>query len=218
MNNKNLNIKTVALFIGVTIAFVVFLIAAISNSDGDTAENSESSASAPLSGEYRPPLSESSLEILEDSGNNSGESNVFQSGGADLENSTYSANSNETDIDSEEDGVDDTESETVSDSEITIDDGNSNAEYIEYVFRNNKLLEQHYQKHGIEMGFNSAEEYERAACDVANSPDALHKTEAEDGDDVYYIAATNEFVIISTDGYIRTYFNPNQGIDYFNRQ
>lgn len=85
-------------------------------------------------------------------------------------------------------------------------------------FRNERLLEQHYQKHGIEMGFSSAEEYEKAAAAVPDDPEALHKIEAEDGDDVYYIERTNEFVIVSVDGYIRTYFNPDRGIDYFNRQ
>lgn len=85
-------------------------------------------------------------------------------------------------------------------------------------FRNQKLLKQHYEKHGIEMGFSSAEEYEKAAAAVVSHPDALHKTEAEDGDDVYYIESTNEFVVVSTDGYLRTYFNPDRGIDYFNRQ
>lgn len=85
-------------------------------------------------------------------------------------------------------------------------------------FRNQKLLDQHYEKHGIEMGFSSAEEYEKAAAAVVDNPEALHKTEAEDGDDVYYIESTNEFVIVSTDGYLRTYFNPDRGIDYFNRQ
>ena len=85
-------------------------------------------------------------------------------------------------------------------------------------FRNEKLLQQHYEKHGVEMGFSSAEEYEAAASAVANNPDALHKQEAEDGDDVYYLEDTNEFVIVSTDGYIRTYFNPSAGMDYFNRQ
>lgn len=88
----------------------------------------------------------------------------------------------------------------------------------EYYFRNEKLLNSHYQKHGIEMGFNSAEEYEKAASSVASNPNALHKTESEDGDDVYYIEDTNEFVIVSSDGYIRTYFNPDDGIDYYNRQ
>lgn len=85
-------------------------------------------------------------------------------------------------------------------------------------FRNDKLLEEHYEKHGIEMGFDSPEAYEEAAAAVVANSDALYKTEAEDGDGVYYLEATNEFVIVSTDGYIRTYFNPNDGINYFNRQ
>lgn len=95
-------------------------------------------------------------------------------------------------------------------------------EYVEYRFRNYKLLNQHFEKHGGEFrddfGYETAEEYEKGASDVINNPDALYKTEAEDGDGVYYLEATNEFVILSTDGYIRTYFRPNGGIDYFNRQ
>ncbi len=85
-------------------------------------------------------------------------------------------------------------------------------------FRNKNLLNQHYQKHGIDMGFGSAEEYEQAAARVPYDPEVLHKTEKEDGDDVYYIERTNEFVIVSTDGYLRTYFLPDDGIDYFERQ
>ena len=88
----------------------------------------------------------------------------------------------------------------------------------EITFRNEYLLDQHYDKHGIEMGFDSAEEYELAAYRVIINPNALHKIEAEDGDDVYYVEETNEFVVVSQDGYIRTYFNPNAGIDYYNRQ
>lgn len=88
----------------------------------------------------------------------------------------------------------------------------------EYRFRNSNLLNQHYEKHGKEMGFASAQEYELAAAAVPNNPEALHKTEKEDGDDVYYVESTNEFVVISTDGYIRTYFNPDRGIDYYNKQ
>ena len=90
--------------------------------------------------------------------------------------------------------------------------------YISYVFRNEQLLNHHYEKHGKEMGFADAESYERAASDVINSRDALHKTEKEDGDDVYYIEETNEFVILSQDGYIRTYFYPDHGKDYYDRQ
>lgn len=87
-----------------------------------------------------------------------------------------------------------------------------------YRFRNQKLLNQHYEKHGKEMGFNSAAAYEAAASAVINNPNAMHKTEKEDGDYVYYVKSSNEFVILSTDGYIRTYFNPSGGLDYYNRQ
>ena len=87
-----------------------------------------------------------------------------------------------------------------------------------YSFRNERLLNQHYEKHGIEMGFATIEEYVAAANAVINHPDVLHKLEAEDNDDVYFLEATNEFVVVSTDGYIRTYFIASGGIDYFNRQ
>ena len=93
-----------------------------------------------------------------------------------------------------------------------------NAQTKTYKFRNQKLLNSHYEKHGKDMGFASAKEYEKAASAVVTNPDALHKTEAEDGDDVYYVESTNEFVVVSTDGYIRTYFNPDAGIAYYNRQ
>ena len=87
-----------------------------------------------------------------------------------------------------------------------------------YYFRNKKLLDSHYEKHGIEMGFASAEEYLAAANAVVSNPNALHKKEKEDNDDIYYVEATNEFVVVSSDGYIRTYFNPSAGINYYNRQ
>ncbi len=87
-----------------------------------------------------------------------------------------------------------------------------------YSFRNERLLNQHYEKHGIEMGFATIEEYVAAANAVINHPDVLHKQEAEDNDDVYFLKATNEFVVVSTDGYIRTYFIASGGIDYYNRQ
>ena len=102
--------------------------------------------------------------------------------------------------------------------EIFADDDN----YVEYHFRNEKLLNQHFEKHGSEFesdfGYKTAEEYEKGASDVINNPEALFKTEAEDGDGVYYIEETNEFVILSTDGYIRTYFRPSGRINYFNKQ
>lgn len=85
-------------------------------------------------------------------------------------------------------------------------------------FRREEQLEDHYEKHGIEMGYTSKEDYLAGANAVIANPNALHKLEEEDGDDVYYLEETNEFVIVSTDGYIRTYFWPQDGIAYYNRQ
>ena len=87
-----------------------------------------------------------------------------------------------------------------------------------YYFRNEKLLNEHYEKHGKEMGFDSAKSYEAAANEIINNPDSLHRIEEEDGDDVYYLEENNGFVIVSIDGYIRTFFYPDDGLDYFNRQ
>ena len=88
----------------------------------------------------------------------------------------------------------------------------------DYYFRNKSLLNSHYDKHGKEMGFKSAKDYEAAASAVINNPAALYKNEKEDGDHVFYLEATNEFVVLSLDGYIRTYFKPNGGKSYFDRQ
>ena len=125
------------------------------------------------------------------------------------------------DADSEDDNESDADDDGNAEQEAGQSEENEeagNADYVDYYFRSSKLLNSHYEKHGIEMGFASAKEYEKAASDVVNNPAALHKTEAEDGDDVYYVEETNEFVVVSTDGYIRTYFNPGGGIDYYNRQ
>lgn len=88
---------------------------------------------------------------------------------------------------------------------------------VTYNFRSEKYLTDHFEKHKDEFDYNNAQEYLEGANRVINDPNALHKLEAEDGDDVYYLEATNELVIVSTDGYIRTYFKPSDGIKYFNR-
>ena len=83
-------------------------------------------------------------------------------------------------------------------------------------------VEYHFQKHGSEFdesfGYETAADYQKGASDVINDSDSLFKYEAEDGDGVYYLEGTNEFVILSTDGYIRTYFRPTAGKSYFDRQ
>lgn len=148
-----------------------------------------------------------------DLGQSSQESYVIDKSGSETEiqTETEPEKENETEIQTETETVPEHETDT------TTADG-----YVEYHFRSRKLLEQHFAKHGDEFSgdfdYQTAEDYEQGASDVINDTDALFKTESEDGDGVYYIESTNEFVILSTDGFIRTYFRPNDGIDYFNRQ
>jgi len=86
-----------------------------------------------------------------------------------------------------------------------------------YVFRNQDLFDQHYNKHGREFGEISQEAYLRLANVLFNSDVALKKTEA-DGDALFYDEASNTFGVLSQDGYIRTFFKPDDGLDYWNRQ
>ena len=87
-----------------------------------------------------------------------------------------------------------------------------------YNFRKAEYLQEHFEKHREEFEYTTAEEYLAGANRVIASPGVLHKQEAEDGDDVYYLEATNEIVFISTSGYLRTYFKPNDGKAYYDRQ
>ena len=85
-------------------------------------------------------------------------------------------------------------------------------------FRNDNLWEEHFLKHGGEFGYTTKEDYLEGANEVVTSASSKHKQEAEDGDDIYYDAENNEIVFVSKDGYIRSYFKPSDGIEYYNRQ
>ena len=116
----------------------------------------------------------------------------------------------------------DEEKEDATDLDNALDDNNAGEETEEYQdtyeFRKQQYLDDHFAKHGSEFDYENADEYLAGANRVINDPNSLYKTEAEDGDYIYYLESTNEFVVVSTDGYIRTYFRPSAGIDYFNRQ
>lgn len=95
----------------------------------------------------------------------------------------------------------------------------SSKEEVFYYFRNQSLYDSHYEKHGHEFGNITKEEYLQKANDLINSdsPDILTKYE-DDGDFMYFNKKTDEFLVLAPDGYIRTYFIPDDGIDYWNRQ
>ncbi|MEC4184181.1 hypothetical protein VJ918_05090 [Adlercreutzia sp. R21] len=83
-------------------------------------------------------------------------------------------------------------------------------------FRTDEKLQQHFEKHGRETGCATAEEYLAAANAVIADPASLHKLQAEDGDDLYFLERTGEFVVVSPAGYIRTYYLTDR--NYFDRQ
>ncbi len=188
--------KTVGSVIITAIATIIVIVASLFGFGG---EENEQPNSVPADSQVVSETQEESNEEL------SVEESVIEEESADVAEAVSEEESDSIEETvSEEESISETVSEEVTVAEIT--------------FRSQKLLDQHYDKHGIEMGFDSAEEYELAAYKVIIHPDTLHKIEAEDGDDVYYLEATNEFVVVSQDGYIRTYFNPSAGIDYYNRQ
>ena len=95
---------------------------------------------------------------------------------------------------------------------------NYNKDNIDYTFISNDNLIEHFEKHGSEMNYSNVEDYLQGANKVISHPRSLHKIEKEDGDYVYYLEETNEIVFVSKDGYIRTFFCPDDGIDYYNKQ
>lgn len=83
-------------------------------------------------------------------------------------------------------------------------------------FKNRERLEEHFEKHNEDFGYASPEEYEAGANAVVHNPKALSKLEKEDGDYVYFLEETGEFVIVSPKKVIRTYYLADR--DYFDRQ
>ena len=103
-------------------------------------------------------------------------------------------------------------------SETAASETASKEHYTEYRFRNRDRLDEHYEKHGKEMGFSSAADYQKAASDIINDQTVENKYKSDgSGDRCFYVEASREFVVLSNDGYIRTYFICS-GIEYYNRQ
>ncbi|MFI3253407.1 MAG: zinc-ribbon domain containing protein [Eubacteriales bacterium] len=93
----------------------------------------------------------------------------------------------------------------------------SSSQSADLEFRSEEYLSEHFSKHGGLLGHYSKESYLLAANNVIKSSSALKRTQS-DGDTAYYQESSNEFVVVSTDGYIRTYFKPTDGKEYFYRQ
>lgn len=87
-------------------------------------------------------------------------------------------------------------------------------------FASDALLNEHYYKHFREFGNISKNQYLKYAKKLINSSQGgniLVKIRSN-GDKIVYNKLTNEFAVGSPQGYIRTYFKPKDGIQYFYRQ
>ncbi len=88
-------------------------------------------------------------------------------------------------------------------------------------FRNYNRLKEHYDKHVIdqaEFGDITIEEYLYLAQQLVDDPGDGVLTKTRDGDRYFYDPDTNEFAVVSDDGFIRTFFKPSAGQSYYDRQ
>lgn len=80
--------------------------------------------------------------------------------------------------------------------------------------------DEHFDKHVTkqkEFGNISKDKYLEKAQDIIGSETALSKKRAN-GSRVFYEESSNEFGVLSDDGYIQTFFKPTTGIKYYNSQ
>ncbi|MCI2062137.1 MAG: hypothetical protein LKJ83_05125 [Eubacteriaceae bacterium] len=89
-------------------------------------------------------------------------------------------------------------------------------------FRSRALLDSHYEKHvqdQDEFGSITRDEYLKMAQNLVDHPGKSVLTKQDsDGNTLYYDKDNNTFAVKSSDGYIRTFFKPQDGIDYYDRQ
>lgn len=95
-------------------------------------------------------------------------------------------------------------------------------------FANQKLLVEHFKKHGPDFGVKTAKEYENLAVDFMTKQKpagVLEKVRPSDGSTVRYNPATEEFGILGDNGVLRTYYKPSPEVhkhktnmDYYNAQ
>ena len=87
-------------------------------------------------------------------------------------------------------------------------------------FRNDHYLDEHYAKHGPEFGQISKQDYLKMAQSLRDSrPGAeIMESRRPDGGAAHFDKRRGWFVAFDEDGTIRTFFVPNDGIRYFNRQ
>ena len=88
-------------------------------------------------------------------------------------------------------------------------------------FKNADRLAEHFAKHGSEFGAASAAAYLALAQQLRDAPaggDVLEVVRPADGVVSRFDRASGAFIAFDRDGTIRTFFKPNDGVEYFRRQ
>lgn len=85
-------------------------------------------------------------------------------------------------------------------------------------FSSAEVLKVHYEKHNEEFGVLSVSKYLRRANELADRPLSgdVVSLERSDGSISKYCFSPNEFVVVNSDGTIRTFFKPESGEEYWN--
>lgn len=85
---------------------------------------------------------------------------------------------------------------------------------------NKNTLQDHFNRHGSQMGCHNKDAYEAHAVKFANTVDRKNCVSFIDkNNSTYkYNKKTNEFAIITKDGFVVTYYSPKGGYDYYKAQ
>jgi len=88
-------------------------------------------------------------------------------------------------------------------------------------FRSRQQLEEHFDKHGGEFGRITIEQYLQRAQALRDAPvggSIVERIRPTDGVITRFDRKTGAFGAYNSDGTIRTFFKPDDGERYFNRQ
>ena len=82
---------------------------------------------------------------------------------------------------------------------------------------NSKTLQDHFIRHGSQMGCETKESYAAHAVKFANNVDKNNCVSfvAKNGSTYKYNPQTNTLAIVTKDGYVVTYFKPSAGYEYY---
>lgn len=85
---------------------------------------------------------------------------------------------------------------------------------------NKKTLLEHFEKHGSQMSSDTVSSYAAHAVKFANTIDRENCVSFIDGKGSThkYNKKTNEYAVITKDGYVVTYYKPTNGYKYYKDQ